>query len=146
MNVRQQAYKKNRISGMNAYRSAIAAGYSHNTAIHAYKNIEKRLNFQDVLIKAGLDDQTITKVMNDGLNANRVVSAVITGKDAGAADHDFIEVPDYSVRHKYLETLLKLNGKLNEKIDISAQLKIVEMRTIEIIKGNERIPLEFRIG
>jgi hypothetical protein len=134
------------MEGMNAYQAAVKAGYSKNTALNAYRAVEEHCKFEDLFIKYGIDDDTIMRIMGEGLNAVKTVSAVITGKDAGAADHDFIDVPDFATRFKYLELLLKLNGKLREKIDINASLKVVEMRMIEIVRETEKKPLEFRIG
>jgi hypothetical protein len=117
MNVRQQLYKKNRLSGMNAYRSAIKAGYSHNTAIAAHRNIEKRIKFNDLLLKHGLDDHTVIQVLGDGLNANRSMA-----RDKAFTDDDgktqkiteLVEVPDHSTRHKFLDTFLKIRGDLKD--------------------------------
>jgi len=46
------------------------------------------------------------------MKANKVVSAVIVGKDADEKTNDFIDVPDWSARHRYYDTILKLRGKL----------------------------------
>lgn len=40
--------------------------------------------------------------------AKKVISAIITGKDAGAADHDFVEVPDEAIQHKWFVTVCQL--------------------------------------
>ena len=139
-------YKKNRMHGMSAYKAARAAGYTHATAINAHKNIENRCDFGQELIKAGLTDDVVCKKLMEGLDANKVISANITYGEADEKTNDFIEVPDVAVRHKYLETVLKLTGKLKDKIDINASVKLVEMRTIEIVRDTGRIPLEFKIG
>lgn len=130
MNIRQQLYKKYRIEGLSAYKSAIKAGYSHATAWNAHKNIEKRCGFDELLTKNGMDNDTIMKVMGEGLNATKVISCNVIApngegmKDANSMTKDFIDVPDFGVRHKYLETLLKLKGELQEIINNGKEVKV----------------------
>lgn len=149
--LKQQLYKKFRIEGMSAYRAAINAGYSHNTAIAAYRNIEKRINFADLLVKAGLDNDTIMKVLAEGLLATKVISAMVIVKPnadgtpnpsvkeipADSKSTDFIDVPDYHIRHKYLETLLKLKGELKEMIETKLERFIIIR---EIIRDADKSP------
>lgn len=135
MNVRQQLYKKFRLEGYSKYASARKAGYAHNTAIAAKQNIENRLkNFEHELEMAGLTDIALAQHAQDGLNANKVISAIIINQknrptsladgelfEANEKTNDFIEVSDWSARHKYFETILKLMDKLKDKpiIDLS---------------------------
>lgn len=137
-----QLYKKYRFEGLNAYRAAIKAGYSHATAIGAYRNIEKRINFDDLLLRAGLDNETILKVLSDGLVATKVVSAIIKDneivdnevfegkaiKESDKKNVELVEVPDFNVRHRYLETLLKLRGELKEIVEKHVKEKVVIIR------------------
>ena len=55
----------------------------------------------------GISLGKLTEVLEEGLSANKVISAVNTGKQANGQTADFIEVPDLQVRHKYLETAAK---------------------------------------
>ncbi len=53
--------------------------------------------------------------------ANKVISAVVTGKedkDAGGLTTDFVDVPDWSNRLKASELSMKLKGRLREKVDV----------------------------
>ena len=138
MNTRQQLYKKNRLSGMSAYQSAVKAGYSHATAIAAYKNIEKRINFDDALVKAGLDDNTLAKHAQEGLQATKVISANITYGDADEKTNDFIEVPDWASRHKYYDTILKLQNKLKDKPLIDNRITALTINVRELNAANLR--------
>src|SRR3990167_4246549 len=97
MNIRQQKYKENRLKGMSAYRSAVNAGYAHNTAIAANRNIEKRINFDDLMRAYGLDDDTLLEVLKKG--CTRIDK---NGK------------PDM-VAKCFIEIALKLSGKLKER-------------------------------
>ena len=95
MNTRQQLYKKYRLEGYSKYTSARKAGYAHNTALQA-KNIEKYINMDYWLENEGLTDTALAKHAEKGLNATK--------------QND----PDWSVRHKYFDTILKLRGKLKD--------------------------------
>lgn len=97
MNVRQQKYKLNRIKGMSAYRAAIEAGYAHATAINAHRNIEKRCNFDELMIRHGLDDAFLLGVLKQGLSVT------------GMTGH-----PTLTTK-AYLEIALKLKGRLSER-------------------------------
>lgn len=71
----------------------------------ASQNLRKLKNPVKVLMEQrGIGLGKLIDVLGDGLEANRVISAVNTGKQASGATADFIEVPDHAVRHKYLET------------------------------------------
>ena len=65
-----------------------------------WENITK-LDFSDFLEEAGVTDKLLQQKLMEGLNA----------------DKSFLEmeVPDFAVRHKYLETALKLKRRLNTK-------------------------------
>lgn len=71
------------------------------------------------------------KVLIEGLEANRVISATITYGDADEKTNDFIEVPDHAVRHKFLDTYVKLTGEyaaekhvtLNLDVEVSDDIK-----------------------
>lgn len=144
MNVRQQLYKKHRLSGLSAYQAARKAGYAHATAIAAYKNIEKRIKFDELLVAHGLDNQSVVKVLGDGLNATRsVIVKELVADDDGCPQSvtRIVEVPDHSVRHKFLETFLKLRGDLKD-IAPHNSVHIINMPTI-LVGGKE---LEYNIG
>jgi len=60
----------------------------------------------------------------EGMQANKQIAGiVINGKliDADSKTSNFVEVPDYPTRHKYWETLLKLKGRLKDKINDDLQ-------------------------
>jgi hypothetical protein len=117
-NVAQQILENPGIS----YRQAMLnAGYSENTASDP-SNLTESDTWQELMDKH-FPDETLAKKVQEGLEANRVISAQVVVKSdnpnvktktATARDVDFIEVPDHGVRHKYLETALKLKKKLNE--------------------------------
>lgn len=89
------------------------AGYSENTA-HTPSKLTDSDGFQELMIQLGIDDSKLLNVLNDGLGATKVISAKIVGKNADESTDDFIDVPDFPTRHKYLETGLKLRGLVLE--------------------------------
>jgi hypothetical protein len=79
----------------------LAAGYSLSQAEQPSVITGSR-GFQMLLQDAGIDDNKLLKVLNEGLEANKIV---------GKTD---IEYPDHAIRHKYLETSLRLKGLVKE--------------------------------
>jgi len=88
-----------------------------------YENL-KKLDYTDFLEEAGVTDELLQKKIMEGLEANRTISAKITiktgEKQANSQTDDFIDVPDFMARHKYLETALKLKQRLIERKDITS--------------------------
>ena len=108
--------------GMSQYNAARSAGYSHNTANKAHR-IEERVvgvkgGINEELEQIGLTDKVLSEHARAGLNATRTqscdvyVSASGDNYELNENSNDFIEVPDWNARHKYLQTILKLKGKL----------------------------------
>lgn len=100
-----------------AYRDA---GYKASNDNVARVESSKLLNkpnvqeaFMDAMHRAGIDADVLAQTIRNGLNASKTVIV----RDPGAVDTDesknsaFVqEVPDHAVRHKYLETSLKVAG------------------------------------
>jgi phage terminase small subunit len=87
-----------------------------------HENLTK-LNYQDFLEEAGITDDLLQRKIIEGLDANKTVSAMKTSRDAGADSSDFIDVPDFMARHKYLETALKLKKRLVDKMELDANIQ-----------------------
>jgi len=89
-----------------------------------YENLRK-LDYEDFMEEAGITDHLLQQKIIEGLDANRTISAISTYKAASEAKNatgqttDFIDVPDFAIRHKYLETALKLKRRLVERKDIT---------------------------
>ena len=86
-----------------------------------YENLRK-LDYSDFLEEAGITDVLLQKKILEGLDSTRVISAV-KGTSASGGTTDFIDVPDFVSRHKYLETALKLKRRLIERLDIKSDDK-----------------------
>lgn len=107
-----------------------AAGYSPKTA----KNPEKLTKSKswEELLEEYIPDDLLAQKINEGLEANRTISAnviiksndpTVKEKTANSRTVDFIDVPDHAVRHKFVETSLKIKGKLIERTDITSKGK-----------------------
>lgn len=82
-----------------------------SAAAIASQNLSKLKNPVKVLMEQkGISLGKLLDVLDDGLGANRVISAMNTGRQATGATSDFIEVPDYAIRHRYMETAGKWLG------------------------------------
>lgn len=85
------------------------AGYSDSVAKNPDIVLESK-GFQDLLEQYFPDDK-LMKVGQEGMEANKVISAHITYKDADEKTNDFIEVPDHPTRHKFWDSILELKSK-----------------------------------
>lgn len=93
-----------------------------------------KLSYVDFMEVAGVTDKLLQDKLLEGLDstkqigARKIVQGARTGHeikvDATTDTDDFIDVPDYAVRHKYLETALKLKKRLVEKSDTNVDVKI----------------------
>lgn len=93
--------------GDSASKAMIKAGYTPASAKNP-KNLTGSQSFLEIMEKHGITDDKITQVLNEGLAATKTIAM---GKDEDA----FVDVqPDYMVRHKYLETALRLKGHSKE--------------------------------
>lgn len=117
-----------------------AAGYSPETAKSPQK-LTKSKSWEKLLEKY-LPDRLLTQKISEGLDANRVISA-ISGKQANGATSDFIEVPDHAVRHKFVETSLKIKGKLVERHELTGKDgKDLPAPTFQVLTPTAKTELE----
>ena len=92
-----------------------ASGFkdSHLQTVDTMKGIEAAQSSIDkALLRAGITDDKLASVAAGGLDATRLEAvAVIGGEDP--REREEIREPDWNVRHKYLETTLKVKGHLS---------------------------------
>lgn len=114
LTVREQRLVKGVVQGKSKRQAAIDAGYSPKSAnAIAHEALRKptvQAAFQRALKKAGITEDKLAQVMREGLDAQKVISAVVVGADANEKTQDFIDVPDHPTRHKFLETAIKVKG------------------------------------
>jgi len=92
------------------------------------------ISVSELLDGLGVTDGYLGKMLKEGLEATKVISVVPIppkgGKesapdtpDAGFRNVEFIDVPDYNVRVRYLDMAYKLKGKYSsERIEHSADV------------------------
>ena len=94
------------------------AGYSDNyIRTDGKKLIQKpaiQATLQIIMENSGITDEFMVGKLKEGMNATRTI-VVKGGKDK---PDKIIESDDHSIRHKFLETGLKLKGHLDKKVDI----------------------------
>lgn len=89
-------------------------GYKDNTADNPQRITETKS--WEMLLEEYLPDDLLTKVAKEGLEATQVKTSY-TEPDK--------TIPDYAVRQRYLETSLKMKGKLVEKLEVTEKPKFV---------------------
>lgn len=111
--------------GKSVLQAAKDAGYAETTATSdVYNTLDKprvQTAFQKILEDQGISDAKLGQVISEGLEAYKVISAnIIKNKNSAIADEqdgmkeadestkDFVEVPDFMARHKFVDTVLKL--------------------------------------
>lgn len=110
MTVKQKVAAKEIVeNGRTASAAMRIAGYSPGTMVDPGK-LTRSKGFIEVMQEMGITKEHLAQVLQEGLKANRVISAKIVGKNADEQTDDFIEVPDHPTRHKFLETAIKVNG------------------------------------
>ena len=118
-------------------------------AVIASQNLKKlNISRQDLFDRMGLSDEEDLKDLARLRKAKKVVSAVFTGSEAGAADKDFIDVDDNGTQLKALELTFKVKGAFNEEKaqggdQINNFLTIVEsVNQVNMIRPDKGITIE----
>lgn len=155
MTIRQAKYKHNRlVLGMNKYNAARAAGYSHWTANSPKQGIEAygNLRMPDAMEQVGLTNKVLATYLMKGLNAQKAVSAIYTGKDADERTEDFIDVPDWPSRARFLQIAGKWKGleqtTVNHSGTVHHVMNDIELEHDETIIDAQAVDpkLEYDIG
>lgn len=120
LTLKQRKWIKHYIELGNATEAAMIAynlteDQRESAAQIGWENIRK-LDFSELMEENGITDARLSKKLDEGLEATRTISAV-KGTSANGGTTDFIDVPDFDVRHKYVQTSLKLKKRLVDRID-----------------------------
>ena len=78
------------------------------------ENLQK-LSFPELMENMGLTDVALMNIGTEGMTKAKKIH--------GTGDN-FVETPDYGVRHKYWDTMLKLKGKLSDKNITAVQINV----------------------
>ena len=97
---------------MSLGKAMITAGYAEKTAGNPKQNLVEASGVQnareqwiEILRDKGITVQKLAEKQAEWLEAQKVVSARSTGRDADSGTDDFIEVPDYQTQLKAGEML-----------------------------------------
>lgn len=156
LTIKQRKFVKYYLETGNASRSALRAGYKHRES--GYENVSKPLIsrlFQELLEESGITAKEIAKVLKEGLNSTKVLG-YLNNKVNGTekVSDEFVETPDYSVRHKYLVLAMEALGYIKDnglKVDQSKHthitfqdIKVEQMTTSELVDSlNNRFSKQF---
>lgn len=141
LTLKQRRFVKFYLETGNGAESAKRAGYKNRQS--AYENLTNPYIislFQELMDDEGITDKKLISLIVDGLNATKVISAqVVVNKNkrgslerdtpevkekiADEKSTDFIDVPDFAVRHKYIETALRLKERLKDIFNIDNSVK-----------------------
>ncbi len=103
---KQKLAVKHIIEGDSISKAMLKAGYSPATAKNP-KNLTERIVFSEFMEKHGVTDDKVAERLSEGLDATKTI---VMGKDS---NESFVDIqPDYLVRHKYIDTTLRLKGYL----------------------------------
>jgi len=108
MTLKQKRFVENYCDSGNGAEAARKAGYSKNTDdVIAFENLRKpkiQAAIAERMDKAGITEARLLKVLDGGLDATKThLSQKGEGAEAEVKVYD-----DYAVRHRYLDTALKL--------------------------------------
>lgn len=113
LTVKEAKLVKAKVEGKTHKEAYIEAGYSPSENERAMvSNTDKTLKkphvkeaFEIAMAKANLTEDRLALKLSEGLDATK---AVVMGKESSDS---FVDVqPDYAIRHKYLETALRVKG------------------------------------
>lgn len=98
---RQKQYIRNRAMGMTKHDSALNAGYSAGrTSQLVEKSKDVRETMAQIFNRLGVDDEFLATKIKEGMDAKKLW---------GTGDN-YVEVEDWDVRHKYIQTAINLKG------------------------------------
>ncbi len=127
LTVQQRKLTKAYVRTGNKSKAGRLAGYSHRQGAHrALNKPQVQASIQEIMEKQGITDERLMKVLDDGLNADKVLGYLHNYKKEKdgkvekvgpneVISNEFIDTPDHPTRHKYLITGLELKKHLKIK-------------------------------
>lgn len=120
LNIRERRFIRGIAEGLIPREAARKAGYTEMTCRRMGSEKLKDPRFINkiaiIMERHGVTDEKLVRKLDEGLDSTKVISANIIAQngegmsDAHGTTKDFVEVPDYATRHKYLDTALKLGN------------------------------------
>lgn len=121
ISARQKKLAKGIASGKSIAQAGREAGYSHGQSAHqALTRAPIQAYLHDLMDKHGLTDDFLLNELKDGFTSTKI----------HGSDDDYIEIPDRGVRHKYLETSLRLKRYLDTNKEDDS---VIERNTLVLI-------------
>jgi phage terminase small subunit len=126
LTIKQRKFIRAYIKTGNATQAAKDAGYLCKSdeaysemGYRLVRNVESKMC--EILVEAGIDNSTLAKKIEEGLNA--MIVKPFAHEGVVISEPAYI---DFSTRAKYLEIVAKIKGLLKEKIDktVSGTIKI----------------------
>lgn len=135
LSTRYRMYKKYRKDGMTRPNAAIAAGYSQRIA---YRKVPPPVvvDLAALFEQRGMTNKAKVDRCIEGMNATKIVV------DKNGDEH---EAPDWAVRHKYLETMLRLCKQLETGKGGDTNILMIGSLADRIRASRERTTAGFRI-
>lgn len=116
------------VNGGSMKSAMLEAGYSEEYASNPQKLIKTKT--WEELLDEYLPDELLTKVAVEGLFAKRIQTSPTEGDR---------EVEDYAVRQRYLETSLKMKGKIIDKKDLTTKGEKITTFTVATKEAKESL-------
>lgn len=137
-----KAYIENGGNATEAYLTVSPKASRKSAAELGYRMLKKvGISVSELFDGLGVTDSYLGKILKEGLEATKVVSVVPIppkpGKEgspdlpeAGSKSVEFIDIPDYNVRVKYLDMAYKLKGKYREEEEGKEGKELEPLRVI----------------
>lgn len=124
----KKVMEKLAVNGGSMKSAMLEAGYSEEYASNPQKLIKTKT--WEELLDEYLPDDLLTKVALEGLFAKRIQTSPTEGDR---------EVEDYAVRQRYLETSLKMKGKIIDKKDLTTKGEKITTFTVATKEAKESL-------
>jgi len=131
-----KAYIENAGNATEAFLIINPKAKRENAREYGYRMLQKvDISLSELMEMMGTTDAYLNQKLNEGLEATKTISVIplkpkeaqdndTDPKEANSRDIEFVDVNDYAVRHKYLDTAYKLKNKYpTEKKDIDLNVK-----------------------
>ena len=131
-----KAYIENYGNATKAYMAISPKINEESAAVLGFRMLRKvNISSDELMDMMGMTDAYLQEKLDEGLNATKTISVIpIPPKQckpgtgdlpkATSKNVEYVDVDDYAVRHKYLDTALKLKNKYpTEKKDIDLNVK-----------------------
>ena len=141
LNEKERTIVQALLDGKSQEEALLSAGYAPSTAKTQYKKVIEKSRIQSaiqiIMENHGVTETKLIETMKEGLDAEKL-------HNTGLGDH--VRTEDHAVRHKFMETGLRLMGHGDKKVDIvhhkshEEQLRELQGEIIEEAEYEEILP------